>query len=200
MSEGGEVPPAPPLPAGALGPSGREEAARYKSAGRGVSLVVQRCEAAKASGLLDLKGCQLVSLPDAIYLILKEYTIKQLSLAHNQLKKFPRRIPEKFTSLQVLSLKGNAIAEWPEEMEDFPKLQAMDLAGNGLREIPEQLLLQPKLKILNLAENPIAEVDVDVVFTHAQRLQILNLSGCPLSEAVRAEIAASPHADKVKLQ
>lgn len=64
-----------------------------------VSRVAQRCEEAKQSQILDLSHCELMSVPDAVFFILKNVTLTEVNLSHNSLKKLPNKLSTKFSTI-----------------------------------------------------------------------------------------------------
>ena len=62
-----------------------------------VSRVAQRCEEAKQSLVLDLSYCELMSLPEAIFFILKNVELHEVNLSHNKLKKLPKKFSSRFS-------------------------------------------------------------------------------------------------------
>ena len=69
-----------------------------------VSRVAQRCEEAKQSLVLDLSHCELMSLPEAVFFILKNVEIKEVNLSHNKLKKLPKKFSNRFSAVTCESL------------------------------------------------------------------------------------------------
>ena len=61
--------------------------------------VVQRCEAAKASGELLLDGCDLRKFPDAVFFLMKGVKLRIVSLAHNALSRVPAKLGMKFSTI-----------------------------------------------------------------------------------------------------
>ena len=64
-----------------------------------VSRVAQRCEEAKLSLVLDLSHCELMSLPEAVFFILKNIELHEVNLSHNMLKKLPKKFSSKFSAV-----------------------------------------------------------------------------------------------------
>lgn len=64
-----------------------------------VSRVAQRCEEAKQSLVLDLSHCELMSLPEAVFFILKDIQLREVNLSHNQLKKLPKKFSSRFNTV-----------------------------------------------------------------------------------------------------
>lgn len=69
-----------------------------------VSRVAQRCEEAKQSLVLDLSHCELMSMPEAVFFILKDVQLHEVNLSHNKLKKLPKKFSSKFATITSESL------------------------------------------------------------------------------------------------
>uniref|UniRef100_A0A0N5ATV2 Leucine-rich repeat protein 1 n=1 Tax=Syphacia muris TaxID=451379 RepID=A0A0N5ATV2_9BILA len=151
-------------------------------AGAGVTQVVHRCESAKVSGNLDLSGCSLTCVPNAVYFILKGFEIYSCNLRQNELKSFPKKLIEKFPKLTGI-LEDNAVESIPAEIGDWKTIRGLNLSKNKLTTFPEPLLNLQHLNILDLSNNQIT--DVERISESLPELTHLNLSGNPLSTAVR---------------
>ena len=64
-----------------------------------VSRVARRCEEAKQSLVLDLSHCELMSLPEAVFFILKNVELREVNLSHNNLKKLHKKFSNRFSSV-----------------------------------------------------------------------------------------------------
>merc|ERR1712016_527925 len=63
----------------------------------GVQKVVERCEVAKENGgIMDLSGCQLIQVPDAIYFMMKDTQLTACNLSSNVITKIPPKFPTNF--------------------------------------------------------------------------------------------------------
>ena len=69
-----------------------------------VSRVAQRCEEAKQSLVLDLSHCELMSLPEAVFFIVKNVQLREVNLSHNKLKKLPKKFSSRFAAVTSESL------------------------------------------------------------------------------------------------
>ncbi|CAI5448093.1 unnamed protein product [Caenorhabditis angaria] len=156
------------------------------SAGRGVTQVVERCEAAKEGGFLDLSSCQLMYIADAVYLLLKGYTISKVSIADNTLKKFPRKFVEKFPEATILNMEQNEISELPEEVGNWKSIKGLNASKNKLSgKFPEILYSLENLIYLDLSDNEISEIDFGKIQTSLPKLVQLNLSNNSLPEDLK---------------
>merc|ERR1711860_464864 len=58
----------------------------------GVQKVVERCEVAKENGgIMDLSGCQLIQVPDAIYFMMKDTQLTACNLSSNVITQIPKQ-------------------------------------------------------------------------------------------------------------
>ncbi|KAI1699035.1 leucine rich repeat domain-containing protein [Ditylenchus destructor] len=156
------------------------------SAARGVTQVMNRCEDAKTTGYLDLSGCELMYIADAIYLVLKDYqeNIDKCSLKNNKLKKFPKKLIERFPNMAVLNVEGNQINEVPEEIGQWSGLKGINLAKNNLSEFPSQILSVKQLALLDLSYNTIQDIDAETICKSLTSLKQIHLTGNPLASDI----------------
>jgi len=63
--------------------------------------VVNRCDAAKATSLLDLSHCKLTAVPQAVFFLLKGTALSEVDLSWNELKKLSPKVgsSEAFSSV-----------------------------------------------------------------------------------------------------
>eukprot|EP00093_Oithona_nana_P014794 14794.XXX_688788_687947_1 [CDS] Oithona nana genome sequencing. len=64
-----------------------------------VQKVVERCEAAQENGgLMDLSDCQLIQVPDAIYMMMRvrDIQLTACNLSSNVITKIPPKFPTNF--------------------------------------------------------------------------------------------------------
>uniref|UniRef100_A0A914CW63 Uncharacterized protein n=1 Tax=Acrobeloides nanus TaxID=290746 RepID=A0A914CW63_9BILA len=167
------------------------------SAARGVSQVMNRCEDAKTSGYLDLSDCMLMYIADAIYLVLKGYDVNKCSLKNNNLKKFPKKMIEKFPSMIILNAEGNEIEEIPDEMSSWTQMKGINLSRNKISEIPVCIFGMKNLAILDLSMNNIQDFDVPRLFSELPKLKQLNLTGNPVASVKKDEIISFATTDLV---
>ncbi|KAK6028835.1 leucine Rich repeat-containing domain protein [Ostertagia ostertagi] len=161
------------------------------SAGRGVTQVIDRCEVAKESGFLDLSSCSLMYIADAIYLVLKGFEITRVSLRNNALKKFPKKIINKFPNLTIFNIEGNEITEFPQEFEELTSMKGLNAANNKLTSVPEGIFNMKHLAILDLSGNLIEDVDADRLYSSCPSLIQLNVAGNPMKEEAKLRLSTS---------
>uniref|UniRef100_A0A915ADI9 Uncharacterized protein n=1 Tax=Parascaris univalens TaxID=6257 RepID=A0A915ADI9_PARUN len=158
------------------------------AAGKGVTQVMHRCEAAKASGYLDLSDCGLMYIADAIYLVLKGYEINKCNLRNNNLKRLPTKLVERFNNMIMFNVEGNKIEEFPEEMADWTGMKGMNLANNKLSSFPVAIYNMKRLSFLDISGNHIEVIDVDRLYSSLRNLMQLTLSGNPINEAIKSKL------------
>ncbi|XP_060071463.1 leucine-rich repeat-containing protein 20-like [Ylistrum balloti] len=152
-----------------------------------VAEVARRLQEAKESCILDLSGCGLMKIPDAIYMVLRGTTIRTSNLSRNQLQKVPPKLPANFKLLQELNLSQNFLSELPGEMSLMSELTALDLSMNRLREIPPVIYQFGNLQVLRITRNAIVEIDMDRL-SQMSSLQEVDLRGNPLSPEVKSNL------------
>ncbi|CEF71247.1 MIP03712p [Strongyloides ratti] len=172
--------------------SEKETLSKVASAGKGVTQVMHRCEAAKTSGYLDLSSCSLMYIADAIYLVLKGYMIDKVSLQDNDLQKFPIKMITKFPQLYFINVRKNKIKEIPDELNKWEKVKAANFASNKLTVFPEAIYSWSNLAILDISENEIDTLDVIRLFTACKKLTILNIKDTLISENIIKSIKNYP--------
>merc|ERR1711902_336644 len=147
----------------------------------GVQKVVERCEVAKENGgIMDLSGCQLIQVPDAIYFMMKDTQLTACNLSSNVITKIPPKFPNNFNFITVLNLSHNRMSTLPEEISKCTQLETVDISHNSFISLPNCLFNLPKIIKINARKNFIAEVDIDLINT-CGTLENLNLEENPLS-------------------
>merc|ERR1739846_271524 len=139
----------------------------------GVQKVVERCEVAKENGgIMDLSGCQLIQVPDAIYFMMKDTQLTACNLSSNVITKIPPKFPNNFNFITELNLSHNRMSTLPEE-----------ISNNSFVNLPNCLFNLPKIIKIIARKNFIAEVDIDLLTTcdGSSTLETLNLEENPLS-------------------
>ncbi|UMM31423.1 hypothetical protein L5515_012902 [Caenorhabditis briggsae] len=160
-----------------------------QSAGKGVTQVVERCEAAKESGFLDLSSCQLMYMADAVYMLIKGHEITRISIQDNSMKKFPKKLVIKFPTTTILNMANNEITELPEEISSWTSLKGLNAAKNSMTKFPEAILPLKNLIYLDLNGNDINEIEVELLYSSLPNLIKLNLAGnVNLKEEVKLKL------------
>ncbi|EGD77952.1 hypothetical protein PTSG_09585 [Salpingoeca rosetta] len=156
-----------------------------------VARVSRRLQAAKEDNVLDLKECNLKSIPQAIFLVLRAEldTIKAIDLSNNVLQKVSPKL-ELFTGVERLVLSGNPISNW-DFLSLVPTVTELVLDTCQLEQLPPQVYGLTKLRRLSLQGNTITELDVER--TRAwEKLEHLDVTGNPLAPAVVVELQTRP--------
>merc|ERR1712077_84282 len=147
----------------------------------GVQKVVERCEVAKENGgIMDLSGCQLIQVPDAIYFMMKDTQLTACNLSSNVITKIPPKFPNNFNFITELNLSHNRMSTLPEEISKCTQLETVDISHNSFIALPNCLLNLPKIIKINARKNFIADIDVELIST-CDTLENLNLEENPLS-------------------
>merc|ERR1711994_340215 len=152
----------------------------------GVQKVVERCEAAEENGgLMDLSDCQLIQVPDAIYMMMRvrDIQLTACNLSSNVITKIPPKFPTNFNFITELNLSNNRMSTLPEEISKCTQLETVDISNNSFVNLPNCLFNLPKIIKIIARKNFIAEVDIDLLTTcdGSSTLETLNLEENPLS-------------------
>lgn len=154
-----------------------------KILGKGVIKVVHRVDDAKENNNLDLSGCQLIQVPDAIYFMMKDTQLTACNLSSNVITKIPPKFPNNFNFITELNLSHNRMSTLPEEISKCTQLETVDISNNSFVNLPNCLFNLPKIIKIIARKNFIAEVDIDLLTTcdGSSTLETLNLEDNPLS-------------------
>ncbi|XP_074648451.1 uncharacterized protein LOC141903946 [Tubulanus polymorphus] len=156
-------------------------------AGRDVIRVVWRVEEAKEEKKLDLSDCYLQSVPDAIFLMLRQTNVIGCSLARNTIRKVPPKLGKLFTNLSVLDLSNNQLVSLPQELEEVTNLRKLDISVNNFAVLPDVVYKLSKLRLFNAEENIITDVDIDKL-EDMDSLEEINLRENPLFNEVYEQL------------
>ncbi|XP_023134144.2 leucine-rich repeat-containing protein 27 [Amphiprion ocellaris] len=116
---------------------------------------------------LCLSRSNLKQVPDSI---LKNTTLKHLSLEGNQISSIPDSMFISLPNLQWLDLRKNQIVSLPAEIGSHRSLKTLLLEGNPLSELPPELGNVITLKGLNLRDCPIRFPPQDIVHQGLQSI------------------------------
>merc|ERR1712099_168822 len=154
----------------------------------GVQKVVERCEVAKENGgIMDLSGCQLIQVPDAIYFMMKDTQLTACNLSSNVITKIPPKFPTNFNFITDLNLSHNRMSSLPEEISQCTQLESVDVSYNTFISLPNCLFNLPKIIQINAKKNFIADVEVELITTRGS-LESLNLEENPLTRDCQAKL------------
>lgn len=146
---------------------------------------------------IAISSCSLNQLPKDFF---KNPDVKEICLCNNKLTFLPeipaknqitqlflsynkfQRLPECFKNLEnleVLSLKGCFIFEFPKEILDLKKLKELDLSSTGLKSIPSEISQLTQLETLFLVKLRVKELPATLKNSSLKRVHI---SGDNLSD------------------
>ena len=123
--------------------------------------IVQACNEAKESQLLDLTECDLVQIPHALYLMLMSTPPVHCIFSRNKLKSIPGKFPSTFNKMESLILDNNKLEYLPTEMKDLTALSTLNISQNDFKVFPECLYDLKNLKQLDIGGNEIEQIDCD---------------------------------------
>jgi Leucine-rich repeat (LRR) protein len=161
--------------------------------------VVQQCTLAKESSKLDLSGCKLTAVPQAVFFLMKEVHLLEADFSNNEVKKLSPKVgtSQAFHTISLLRLDHNKLSVLPESLSELKELTEMSCSNNSLTTLPMCIRSMEKLRVLNLSSNQISEVDVQVL-RHLPSLEEVNLEGNPIDPSCK-EVLSSVVDLKIKL-
>ncbi|XP_029635487.1 leucine-rich repeat-containing protein 40 [Octopus sinensis] len=151
----------------------------HSQAGADVANVVNRCNSAKQDKKLDLSGCKLIQIPEAVYFLMKNVCVESLVLSNNQIPRLPKKFGVVFPGISELCLKKNKFSSLPDELQDLTNLQSLDISFNSFTCIPNAVYRLPKLVNLNAENNSITDVDQEKLEGMAS-IEEVNLCNNPI--------------------
>ncbi|XP_064457721.1 leucine-rich repeat-containing protein 20-like [Ornithodoros turicata] len=157
------------------------------SAGKAVVKVVHRCTDATENSNLDLSECQLMSVPDAVYHLMRNTVVRACDLSSNVLRKIPPKLPLKFSYITELNLAHNRLSSLPEELKELPELRKLDISYNDYMSMPWVIFRLSKLMFLDARRNYISDVEAPRLRS-VQSLREVHLEENPLNEDVCKEL------------
>eukprot|EP00088_Acartia_fossae_P031861 TRINITY_DN3265_c0_g1_i2.p1 TRINITY_DN3265_c0_g1~~TRINITY_DN3265_c0_g1_i2.p1 ORF type:complete len:245 (-),score=80.58 TRINITY_DN3265_c0_g1_i2:69-803(-) len=155
--------------------------------GKGVVKVVHRCDDAKENNVLDLSGCQLMQMPDAVFHLMRNTALVTCNLSNNVITKIPPKLPLNFNLITELNLSANRISSLPQEMVNCSQLQQLDISSNSFVALPPVLFQLPALANINASTNFIADVEIDEL-ENCCSLEAVNLEENPLTPDTHQKI------------
>jgi len=145
-------------------------------------------DAKENGGRLDLSECQLMQVPDAVFLLMKNTTLHSCSLAGNLITKIPPKLAMSFSLITELNLARNRISSLPNEMSNCTLLESIDISANSFVQLPPVLAEIPSLNKVNASKNFIADVEIEAMLSLGN-LEHVNLEENPINKAVYEELA-----------
>ncbi|OXA57193.1 leucine-rich repeat-containing protein 20 [Folsomia candida] len=159
-----------------------------RQAGKAIIRVVGRCNDAKENENLDLSDCQLMQVPDAIFLLMRNTNLKTCDLSSNVITKIPPQLGHKFSCIRKLNLSHNRMSKLPEELRNLGQLSILNISHNAFLNVPRIVYELPKLEQLNAEKNYIADVDTDRLRRRVS-IKLVNLKENPLSKEAEGQLA-----------
>ncbi|KAL8612613.1 hypothetical protein ACOMHN_006599 [Nucella lapillus] len=156
-------------------------------AGVGVTRVVHRCDEAKENGTLDLSECELVHVPDAVFLLMSNTTVQVCNLSANVLRRLPTKLAVKFSALSELYLNSNHLSSLPDELRQMTGLTSLDISHNKFDAMPTVVYRLEALRKLNAEKNEIREVNVGRLKAIGSLAEV-NLQDNPLTDEVHHQL------------
>ena len=132
---------------------------------REAAVVAQRCMEAQETGVVELSNCGLMSIPDALYLFLKNTKVSKVNLSSNQLTKVPAKLANAFPHVEEVDLSSNSnITSIPDEFSSCQALKTLNLSGNKIVHVPSMSF--QSLDLLNISNNlieTVTETDIQLL-------------------------------------
>lgn len=150
-------------------------------AGNAVIRVVNRCNDAQDSSHLDLSECQLMQIPDAIYLLMQNTRLVTCDLSNNVISKLPVKFAERFPTITDLNLSHNQISKLPDQLSEMKSIQKLNISYNSFVELPEPIARLPELTTLIANNNFIIDVNVRILESCLKRLKEVDFAENPLN-------------------
>ncbi|CAG7729961.1 unnamed protein product [Allacma fusca] len=156
----------------------------------GVTRVIERCDAAIETEVLDLSECQLIQIPDAVFHLMRNTTVKICNISFNVITKIPPKLGSKFSTLTELIIANNKISKLPEELSELQELVKLDISFNTFVSVPRVIYSLQKLKEINAEKNYIIDVDSVNLAEINKSLTLVNLKQNPLSPASHESLSS----------
>jgi hypothetical protein len=112
--------------------------------------VLKHLEQARKSRVLQLRSCQLKTVPEAIAEV--STLLRSLDLSVNRISTLPVSIGD-FLNLKQLHLDDNKLKALPDEIGHLRKLETLSVAGNALESLPDTLIGCSALKHVDVSRN-----------------------------------------------
>lgn len=109
----------------------------------------------------------------------KSLGLKSIYADHNQIDTLYDELFGFYDSIEILSLKSNALRYIPSDITQAAHLQMINLNNNRLRDFPEEFLEMPHLEEIRLGKNQINELPELV---EKSTIKLLDLSENPLKK------------------
>lgn len=156
-------------------------------AGKAVTKVVWRVNTAQENQNLDLSECQLMSIPDAIYHLMRNTVLLSCNLSFNVIRKIPSKFAAKFSNITELNVSHNHLSTLPEELCELQDLRRLDISHNDFFAMPRTVFKMPALLQLDARKNLISDVDV-LRLKSTPALREVHLEENPLSPSCHQQL------------
>ena len=174
----------------------REMMIKTAKMGDAVVKVVNRCNDAKESKVLDLSLCSLMQVPEAVYFMLREAELIKCNLSNNLISTItPKFGGTCFTNLTTLNVSTNRLSTLPRELVHCQQLTSVDISVNNFVQIPSVLLELESISEINAKSNFITDIDDEEVENN-ESLEVVNLESNPLSASCHDRLQ---RVDKVRI-
>jgi len=174
----------------------REMIIKTAKMGDAVVKVVNRCNDAKESKVLDLSMCSLMHVPEAVYFVLREAEIIKCNLSNNLISKItPQFGGSCFTNLTTLNVSTNRLSALPRELVHCHQLSTVDISVNNFVHIPSVLLELESVSEINAKSNFITEVNEEEL-ENTESLEVVNLENNKLSASCHDRLK---RVDKIRI-
>jgi Leucine-rich repeat (LRR) protein len=121
-----------------------------------------------------------MQVPDAIYFMMRNTTLKACNLSSNVITKIPAKFPSKFSLITELNLSNNRMSTLPEEISECTQLERVDISRNSFIALPACLFTLPAIVSLDAKKNFVADVDIEAMQS-CRTLETVNLEENPLT-------------------
>ncbi|KAL4239879.1 Leucine rich repeat [Mactra antiquata] len=145
-----------------------------------IARVARRLEEAKETKFLDLSKCELLSIPDATYLMLKNSVTEKCDLSYNKIKKITSKFCSKFPVLKELCIVDNNLTSLPDDLQELKELTVLDISHNKFDSLPSVIYDCTKLTTIIASYNKITYVDVERL-GKMESLKTIDLRDNPLT-------------------
>jgi len=125
---------------------------------------------ARETGIIDLKGCGLKEIPQALFFFVKEVEVTEVDISDNQLKRIPLKLIKAFPKIKMLNVANNCLEDLPDfSLYNLSHLESIDFSNNNITEYPNGL--PNSIKYIDFSNNSISTL------TDAEILSIKNCNG-----------------------
>lgn len=156
---------------------------------------VTELKSASGRQRVGLKNLGLRELPPDQLVIYGTSKAKDLSLAHNDLERFPEVVLN-LSNLETLSISHNMLRKFPRGIDNLKNLRSLNLSKNAIGTIPDAIGALTKLKSLDVSSNSLRYVSDKI--GDLGRLQTLSLNENLLKE-ITSEVRKLTKLEKLNL-